>query len=176
MRAGLLRVERLNLTLSAGAVAASFAWATPLFAGSLAAGAALEALNFRTLHGAARRFFAGELGGPGLWLGVFAFRLALLGTAMAFAIDAGLQPIPLVIGLSLVMPAVVIDTWRNRPELLDQSDYPVPPPDDPAWDRFSVWRFSAFDEAQNERLQNETSDEHEPAAQHAKQHVGKEQG
>jgi len=145
-RAGLLRVERLNLTLSAGAVAASLAWASPLFAGSVAAGAALEALNFRTLHGAARRFFAGDLGGPGLWLGVFAVRLALLGTAVAFALTAGLQPIPLILGLSLVMPAVLFDAWRNRPEILAQPDYPVPPPDDSAWDRFSVWRFSAMDE------------------------------
>ena len=145
-RAGLLRVERLNLTLSAGAVAASLAFSSPLFAGSLAAGAALEALNFRTLHGAARRFFAGELGGPGLWLGVFALRLGLLGAAIAFALTAGLEPIPLVIGLSLVMPAVVIDAWRNRPAITPQPDYPVPPPDDPAWDRFSVWRFSAMDE------------------------------
>jgi len=149
-RAGLLRVERLNLTLSAGAVAASFAWASPHFAGSLAAGAALEALNFRTLHGAARRFFAGELGGPGLWLGVVALRLGVLGTAMAFAIAAGLEPIALVIGLSLVMPAVLIDAWRNRPEPVLQPDYPVPPPDDPAWDRFSVWKFSAMDEQPEE--------------------------
>jgi hypothetical protein len=145
-RAGLLRVERLNLTLSAGAVAASLAFSSTLFAGSLAAGAALEVVNFRTLHGAARRFFAGELGGPGLWLGVVGLRLGLLGAALVFALTAGLEPIPLVIGLSLVMPAVVIDAWRNRPEVVPQPDYPVPPPDDPAWDRFSVWRFSAMDE------------------------------
>lgn len=161
VRAGLRRVERLNLTLSAGAVAASFAFVTPHFAGSLAAGAALEALNFRTLHGAARRFFAGELGGPGLWLGVVGLRLAVLGTAIAFAITAGLQPIALVIGLSLVMPAVVIDAWRNRPEVIDQSDYPVPPPDDPSWDRFSVWRFQAMDEAQAEAAANENEHEKE---------------
>jgi hypothetical protein len=145
-RAGLLRVERLNLTLSAGAVAASLAFSSANFAGSLAAGAALEMVNFRTLHGAARRFFAGELGGAGLWLGVFGLRLAVLSVAVGMAIIAGLQPIPLVIGLSLVMPAVLIDAWRNRPAITPQPDYPVPPPDDSAWDRFSVWRFSAMDE------------------------------
>lgn len=144
-RAGLRRVERLNLTLSAGAVAASFA-VSPLFAGSLAAGAALEALHFRSLHAAARRFFAGDLGGPGMWLGVFGIRLAALGAAVVLAIGAGAHPVALVIGLSMVMPAVLIDAWRNRPEVIDQRDYPVPLPDDPAWDRFSVWRFGAMDE------------------------------
>lgn len=150
-QAGLLRVERLNLGLSAGAVAASFALASSAFASSLAAGAAIEALNFRTLHGSARRFFAGELGGAGLWLGVVTLRLGILGAAIVLAISAGAQPVALVIGLSMVMPAVVIDAWRHRPEVIPQPDdsapYPVPPPDHPAWDRFSVWRFSAMDDA-----------------------------
>ena len=84
---------------------------------------------------------------PGMWLGVFGIRLAALGAAVVLAIGAGANPVALVIGLSMVMPAVVIDAWRNRPEVIDQPDYPVPPPDDPAWDRFSVWRFGAMDEA-----------------------------
>jgi hypothetical protein len=146
-RAGLQRVERLNLGLSAGAVAASFALASPGFASSLAAGAAIEALNFRTLHASARRLFAGELAGAGLWLGVVALRLALVGAAIVLAISAGAQPVALVIGLSLVMPAVLIDAWRHRPDVIPQPDHPVPPPDHPAWDRFSVWRFSAMDDA-----------------------------
>ena len=40
-------IERMNLTLAASAVAASVVWASPVFALSLAAGAALEAFNFR---------------------------------------------------------------------------------------------------------------------------------
>jgi hypothetical protein len=157
-RAGLRRVERLNLGLSAGAVAASFVFASPGFASSLAAGAAIEAVNFRTLHAAARRFFAGDLGGPGLWLGVVALRLGILAAAIFFAIGVGAQPVALVIGLSLVIPAVLIDAWRNRPEVLEQPDYPVPAPDDPAWDRFSVWRVSAMDDslAQAEAQRNES--------------------
>ena len=87
--------------------------------------------------------------------------LAVLSVAVAMAIGAGLQPIPLVIGLSLVMPAVVIDAWRNRPVVTPQPDYPVPPPDDPAWDRFSVWRFSAMDEQPEE-------DENDDAAKELK--------
>ena len=39
-------IERTNLTLSAGAVAASLLLAGPTFAVSLAAGALLEAVNF----------------------------------------------------------------------------------------------------------------------------------
>ena len=42
-------IERLNLAFAASAVAASFVWATPVFALSLAVGAALEAFNFRGL-------------------------------------------------------------------------------------------------------------------------------
>ena len=158
-RAGLLRVERLNLTLCAGAVAASLALFSPHVAGSVATGAALEALNFRTLHGSARRFFAGELGGPGLWLGVVGLRLGVLGGAIVLALLLGAHPAALVVGLSLVVPAVVIDAWRHRPAIVDQSDYPVPPPDDPSWDRFSVLRFSAFDDAPEDRTAERPEEE-----------------
>ncbi len=154
-RAGLRRIERLNFGLSAGAVAASFALASPGFAASLAAGALIEAINFRGLHAAARRFFAGDLGGPGLWLGVVALRLGILGAALVVAIGAGAQPVALTIGLSLVMPAVLIDAWRNRPEVQEQPDYPVPAPENPAWDRFSIWRISAMDESFAETEQGE---------------------
>lgn len=149
-RASLLRVERLHLTLSAGAVAASFALFSPWVAGSVATGAALEMLNFRTLHGAARSFFAGELSGSRLWVGVAGLRLTVLLAAIAMALVVGAHPAALVVGLSMVLPAVVIDAWRNRPPVIDPSDHPVPPvppPDDPAWDRFSVWRFERMDEA-----------------------------
>lgn len=148
-RASLLRVERLNLTLSAGAVAASFALFSPEVAGSVATGAGLEVLNFRSLHGAARSFFAGEMGGSRLWMGVAALRLAVLMGAIAVALVLGAHPAALVVGLSMVLPATVIDAWRHRPPVLDPDSYPgppVPPPDDPAWDRFSVWRFERMDE------------------------------
>jgi hypothetical protein len=41
----------ISLVFSAGAAAASWALVSPRFAGSLALGAALEALNFRALFG-----------------------------------------------------------------------------------------------------------------------------
>ena len=55
------RVERLNLTLSAGAVAASLALTTPHFTISLAVGAALEAVNFRALRRVGKALVSGEL-------------------------------------------------------------------------------------------------------------------
>lgn len=149
-RAGLLRVERLNFTLSAGAVAASYALFTPQIATSVAAGALLEVVNFRAMHGSARRFFGGELGGAGLWIGVVGLRLAMLSGAIVLAVILGAHPIALVAGFSIVMPAVVLDSWRHRPEIVDQSDYPVPEPDDPEWDRRSVWGFER-EESEDER-------------------------
>jgi hypothetical protein len=150
-RAGLLRVERVNFALSAGAVAASFAFFTPQIASSVAAGALLELVNFRAMHASARSFFAGQLGGAGLWVGVVGLRLAVLGGAIVLAVMLGAHPVAFVVGLSIVLPAVLIDSWRNRPALVDQSDYPVPAPDDPAWDRFSVWRIEpSHDEAARE--------------------------
>ncbi len=150
-RAGLLRVERLNFTLSAGAVAASFALFTPQIATSVAAGALVEVANFRAMHASARRFFGGEFGGAGLWVGVVGLRLALLGGAMLLALALGAHAIAFVVGLSIVLPAVLVDSWRHRPVILDQSDYPVPDPDDPEWDRRSVWGFAAEDSDEDER-------------------------
>ena len=155
-RAGLLRVERVNFTLSAGAVAASFAFFTPQIATSVAAGALLEVVNFRAMHASARSFFGGQLGGAGLWVGVAGLRLAVLGGAIVLAVMLGANPVAFVAGLSIVLPAVLLDSWWNRPALVDQTNYPVPEPDDPSWDRFDVWRVeSADEEALSEEMQGE---------------------
>ena len=61
MKLELATVERLNLGLSAGAVAASYAFLTPHFATSLAAGACLEAINLGAIHRGARKLFGGDL-------------------------------------------------------------------------------------------------------------------
>ena len=53
-------MESLNLGISAGAVAAGFAFASPVFAMSLAFGAVIEALNFRALRTAANQMFSGD--------------------------------------------------------------------------------------------------------------------
>jgi hypothetical protein len=132
-------VERANLVLSAGAVAASVAFAPPRFAASLAVGVLLEIINFRALRRAARRFFAQELAGPVAWLGLFGLRFGLLGVAMYLALDAGANPAGLVLGLSLVVPAAIWVAWRSRPAVLPASAFDVPPPDDPSWDDWNPW-------------------------------------
>jgi len=143
----LARVERLNLGLSAGAVAASFAFATPHFAASVAVGAALEAINFGSLYRAAERFFAGEISGGGPWVAVFAMRFVLLGLGILLVLAAGAHPIALVIGLSIAMPAAVIDAWIHRPPIVPPETLPHLGPDDPSWDNYSVWRAGEVDPA-----------------------------
>jgi len=134
------RVERLNLGLSAGAIAASYALETPHFATSLALGACLEAVNFGAMLRGAKRFFAGEIQGAGPWLGVFALRFMMLAGGIFAFLYLGAHPIALVIGLSIAMPAVLIDAWIHRPPVLDPATLPSIGSDDESWERWSVWR------------------------------------
>ena len=120
----LATVEQWNLGLSAGAVAASFAFATPFFAISLAAGAFLEAINLGAIHRAARKLFPGEMMSGG-WVGGPAIRFMLLGTAIYLTITSGAHPVAFVVGLSIAMPATVIDAWINRPPVVDPATLPV---------------------------------------------------
>jgi len=120
----LATVEQWNLGLSAGAVAASFAFATPFFAISLAAGAFLEAIHLGAIHRAARKLFAGEMMSGG-WVGGPAIRFMLLGTAIYLTITSGAHPVAFVVGLSIAMPATVIDAWINRPPVVDPATLPV---------------------------------------------------
>jgi hypothetical protein len=130
-------IERLNLALSAGAVAASLLLATPAFAASLALGALLETFNFRGLRRSAQFLFWGEIRGGGPWMGVFALRFALLATGIVVALVFGADPRGLLLGLSLIMPAAVIEAWRARPAV--DPDAPALAPDDPAWERWNAW-------------------------------------
>jgi hypothetical protein len=139
------RVERLNLTLSAGAVAASLALTTPHFTASLAVGAALEAANFRALRDTGKRLVSGELVAAGPRVGIFGARFLLLAGAIVLSVSLGANPIALLIGLSIVVPAVIIDAWRHRPVIQDCEPVPVPPPDDPSWDDWNVWRVQGVD-------------------------------
>jgi len=120
----LARVEQLNLGLSAGAVAASYALSTPHFATSLAAGAALEAINLGAIHRGAKRLFDGKMMSGG-WVGMLSMRLVILGFAIYFAMRLGAHPIALVIGLSITMPATLIDAWMNRPPIIDPAELPT---------------------------------------------------
>lgn len=154
MKFELANVERWNLGLSAGAVAASFALVTPHFAGSLAAGAFLEALNLGAIHRGAQKLFGGELAGARGWVGVFSMRFLTLAAAIFVTMNAGADPAGLLIGLSIAMPATLIDAWLNRPEVVDPETLPTfieredgvrqyageSDEDAEYWDQYSVWR------------------------------------
>ena len=132
--------ERANLALSAGAVAAAFAIAPAGFTASLAAGAALEVANFRALRRAKQRLFSGEIQGGWAWTALFGLRFALLGFAMYVALQAGADPIALVLGLSLIVPATIWVAWRIPPPVVSASALAAAlPPDDPSWDDWNPW-------------------------------------
>jgi len=143
--------ERLNWTLSAGAVAASFAVASPHFASSLALGALLEAANFRALHRSAAALFGGELGGGGGWVALLSFRLVALTVAIAFAIGAGAHPVGLTIGLSLVVPAAIAAAVLNRPAVVSAAPDEALDPEDASWETYSVWRAREVEREEDER-------------------------
>jgi hypothetical protein len=131
------RVQGLNLGLSAGAVAISWVALSPLFAASLAAGAALEAANFRSLRRSCQVIFESGVSAGGAAVTSFGLRFALLGAAVGLALYLGAHPVGLLIGLSLIVPSVVIAAWMARPEPAPAT--PAPPPDDPSWDEWNPW-------------------------------------
>ena len=64
-------------------------------------------------------------------------RFGLLAIGIIAALYLGADAVGLVAGLSLIVPATVIETWRSRP--------PIDPnarrldDDDPSWDRWNPW-------------------------------------
>jgi hypothetical protein len=144
-------VERWNLAISAGAVATSLAVATPVFTTSLAVGAALEAANFRALRRSAQFLFWGVMPGQRAWAAVFGLRFSLLAVGICAALYFGADAAGLLIGLSLVMPATIIETWRSRPPI--DPNAPRLADDDPSWDRWNPWlarESTASDEHEEE--------------------------
>jgi len=127
-----------NLAFSAGACALAFAAVSPRFAAGLALGAALEAVNFRTLWRSCERIFLSGAPGAGPAVALFGLRFLLLGAVIFFALRAGVHPAGFVVGLSMIVPATVLAAWRARPPIL--ADAPALAPDDPAWERWAAWR------------------------------------
>ncbi len=130
-------VLRWNLAFTAGATAASWALISPRFAGSLALGALLETVNFRALWRGAEFALLGRQGGAGAVVGAFGARFVLLAIVLWVAIGAGAHPVGLVVGLSVMMPAVILAAWQARP--LDAPATEVSPPDDASWDAWNPW-------------------------------------
>jgi hypothetical protein len=135
--AALSTVQRTNLTLSAGAVAASFVFVSPLFAVSMAVGAVIEAINFDGLRRSALFLFSGDIQGSRKWLIVFALRFSILAVVIFGAMYFGAHPVGLVIGLSMMVPAVIIEAWRARPKI--DPNAPTLAEDDPTWDLWDPW-------------------------------------
>ncbi len=130
-------IERTNLALCAGAAAAGWWLVTPAFALSLGFGALLEAVNFRGLRRSAEFLFGGQIQGSQAWSGVFALRFGLLVIGIGAALAFGADPLGLLLGLSLIMPAAIFEAWRARPPLDPMA--PALAPDDPSWDRWNPW-------------------------------------
>jgi hypothetical protein len=145
--------EKLNFGLSAGAVAASFAVASPLFAGSLALGAALETMNFRFMHRTADAVFTGVVPSGGGWVAILVLRLGLMFAGIVAAMLNGADPFGLVIGLSLVMPATVAAAIWHRPAMVCQEPLPALDPEDPIWDDYSVWRPGRMNSTRDEETE-----------------------
>jgi hypothetical protein len=132
------RTEQLNWTIAGGALATSAALAPPAFTASLALGVALEAVNYRALRRATELYFSGRLEGARAWSAGFGLRFAFLALAMTVAIATGVHPVGLVIGLSTIVPAVVIAALGQKP-VPGVAALPAPPPDDPSWDEWNAW-------------------------------------
>lgn len=130
-------VERLNLTVSASAVAASWWLVSPVFALSLGFGALLEAVNFRGLHQQTQLLFFGQIKSGGSWTGLYGLRFGLLVIGIGGALALGADPIGLLLGLSLIMPTTVWVAWRNRPAI--DPNAPTLDPEDDEWERWNPW-------------------------------------
>jgi hypothetical protein len=126
-----------NLAFSAGATAAGLALVSPRFAASLALGALLETVSFRALWRASERVLLGRGSGGAAALGAFGVRFVMLAAVLWVALGAGAHPVGLVVGLSLMVPAVVLAAWRVRPRSGPAG--PAPAPDDPSWDAWNAW-------------------------------------
>ncbi|MEB2345263.1 MAG: hypothetical protein OZ948_11030 [Deltaproteobacteria bacterium] len=131
-------LERFHLTLAAGGIATSALLGGPAFTAAYALGAGLEVVNFRALCACTTRLLSGQLGGSRPWVALLGMRLAMLFAAMGVALVAGAHPLGLLLGVSTVVPALLVGAWWLGPPL--DPDAPALPPDDPAWEHWSVWR------------------------------------
>lgn len=145
-------IERWSLVFSAGAVATSLVVASPTFATSVAVGAALEAVNFRSLRRSAQLLFSGEIAGQRMWSAVYAVRFVLLAIGIVGAVYFGANVIGLALGLSLVVPATILEAWRTRPPVNENA--PALDPDDPGWDRWNAWLVREEEEIEGSEGEN----------------------
>ena len=149
-RAGALEhkaVLRWHLGCGALALLATLAFASPRAALSLLVGAALGLANFHALFRFAARALLGGGGGP---VHAFALRFVLLALALWTALALGAAPVALVLGLSLIMPAVLLAAWQTHRHhhALTPNRKPRAKVDDDAFKNWNPWlaRENAGDE------------------------------
>jgi hypothetical protein len=97
-------------------------------------------VNFRALYQHSKALFGGQVAGGRAWVGLLGARFAVLGGGIVAALAVGANPVGLVVGLSLAMPATLIAAWLYRPPIVPADSLPALAPDDPSWDRYSVWQ------------------------------------
>jgi hypothetical protein len=61
----------------------------------------------------------------------------LLAIGVTVAVYLGANVIGLAVGLSLIVPATILEAWRTRPPIVE--DAPALDADDPSWDRWNAW-------------------------------------
>lgn len=132
-------VERYHLAFCAGAIVAALVLGAPLFAASLLLGALLATANLRAIWRYSEIVLGvGENPGGGRLPAIgFGVRFTVLGAVLYLALSAGAHAIGLLLGLSLIVPAVVIAAWRNRPAIVE--GLPALAADDPEWDAWNPW-------------------------------------
>ncbi len=123
----------------AGAVGASLALSTPRFAVSVLLGAAVETANLRALWRSSELALglADARESSKLAMAGFGARFALVGLVIWLALSSGAHPIGLLVGISLIIPAIVIAAWRSRPPVLE--GLPALDSEDPEWDVWNPW-------------------------------------
>lgn len=125
-----------SLAFFALACVLAFVLSYPRLVPGIALGAALALLNFHALFAFSRRVLFQGAGG-GTW---FALRFLLLGGALWLALALGADPVGLLIGLSLLIPAAVAAAFQVRPKP-DPAAAPsqAPPCDEEEWERWNPW-------------------------------------
>lgn len=119
-------------------LACVLAWSLsyPRLVPGIALGAALALLNFHALFAFSRRVLF-RSGGGGTW---FALRFLLLGGALWLALALGADPVGLLIGLSLPIPAVVTAAFQVRPKPAPAAAAELAPPcDEEEWEKWNPW-------------------------------------
>lgn len=129
-------VQRWNAALAGGVCATAWFLATPGFVGSVALGAVLEAMNFRSLRRNGEMVFGQAVSGSALVVAGFGLRFSLLLAAITGSLYAGAHPVGLVIGLSLIVPSSLISAWIARPRDTDATPLD---PEEANWDEWNPW-------------------------------------